>query len=523
MEETMIPASRWLRFAVAAVMCTFAPISAPAADSRPDLVVAVAEIPEGLEPSKELSNMGTRITYNVFDTLIRRDFLADGSGTASKLVPGLAESWKRIDNNGIELHLRKGVKFHNGDELTSADVVFTFERMLKPDYPAPEGKAYFSIFDRIEAVDPYTVRIYTKYNDTLLEHRLSSWASWIVNKRAYEELGFDEFGRHPVGTGPYKMKSLRSGESIVLDANDDYYGGKPTARSVTFRMVPEVAARISGLVSGEFDIIANLPPDQLSTLESYPDIDVRSVVLSNTHMLVFNVNAGPLKDKRIRQALSLAVDRKALNDALWGGKAVVPNGHQFPEFGDMYDPSRPGQVFDPEKARALVKEAGYKGEPITLHTQANYYVNALAAAQIMQEMWKAVGLNVKLQVIENWKAVKNEDLMIRNWSNSNRYPDPLGSLAVLWGGNGAPQTSWKTWTGPAVEKFNALIASLEQTSEPAARKKIFGQMLDLWEDETPGMTLYQPLESYGVKKSVHWQPYSFYYMDLRPYNLTFDK
>ena len=126
MEETMIPASRWLRFAVAAVLCNFDPISASAADSRPDLVVAVAEIPEGLEPSKELSNMGTRITYNIFDTLIRRDFLADGSGTASKLVPGLAESWKRIDNNGIELHLRKGVKFHNGDELTSADVVFTF-------------------------------------------------------------------------------------------------------------------------------------------------------------------------------------------------------------------------------------------------------------------------------------------------------------------------------------------------------------------------------------------------------------
>ena len=141
----------------------------------------------------------------------------------------------------------------------------------------------------------------------------------------------------------------------------------------------------------------------------------------------------------------------------------------------------------------------------------------------MQEMWKAVGLNVQLQVIENWKAVKNEDLMIRNWSNSNRYPDPLGSLAVLWGENGAAQASWKTWTGPAAEKFNALIASLEQTSDPSTRKKIFGQMLDLWEDETPGMTLYQPLESYGVKKSVHWQPYSFYYMDLRPYNLTFDK
>lgn len=523
MEEIMIPAFRWLSFAAAAVLCAFAPLSASAAaaDSRPELVVAVAEIPEGLEPSKELSNMGTRITYNIFDTLIRRDFLADGSGTAARLVPGLAESWKRIDNNGIELHLRKGVKFHNGDELTADDVVFTFERMLKPDYPAPEGKAYFSIFDRLEAVDPYTVRIYTKYYDTLLEHRLSSWASWIVNKRAYEKLGFDGFGRAPVGTGPYKLKSLRSGESIVLDANDEYYGGKPTARRVTFRMVPEVAARISGLVSGEFDIIANLPPDQTSTLAAYPDIDVRSVVLSNTHMLVFNTSAGPLKDKRIRQALSFAVDRKALNDALWGGKAVIPNGHQFPEFGDMYDPSRPGQTYDPEKARTLVKEAGYHGEPIVMYTQANYYVNALSAAQIMQEMWKAVGLNVRLQVIENWKAVKNDDVMIRNWSNSNRYPDPLGSLAVLWGANGAPQASWKTWAGPAAEAFNKLIAELERTSDTAARKVIFGKMLDLWEDETPGMTLYQPLESYGVKKSVHWQPYSFYYMDLRPYNLSF--
>ncbi|GHV55288.1 ABC transporter substrate-binding protein [Deltaproteobacteria bacterium] len=515
--------TRYFLAKLAVLFLLLVPCGAEAADARPNIIIAVAENPATLEPAQELSNVGTRITYNVYDTLIRRDFLADGSGTAAVLAPHLAESWKRIPGNGLELVLRKGVRFHNGDELTAEDAVFTFARLLAPDTPLQEARAYFIGFERLEAVSPYIMRIYTKNYDPLLEHRLSSWASWIVNKKAYQSMGMAAFSKKPVGTGPFKVKAVIPGERIELESFDDYFMGRPTAKNLTFTVVPEVAARMSGLVSGQFSMAVNIPPDQLDLLSSYPDIDVRSIVLANSHLLVFNTSHPILKDKRVRQALSLSIDRQALNKALWHNKAVVPLNYQYPEFGPLYEPDRKGYVYDPEKASALLKEAGYKGETITYHTQSGYYLNSLAAAQIMLEMWKKAGINVDLKVIENWKQVRDEDIMIRNWSNSVRYPDPAGCLWMNWSPLSNPQRLWKTWDKESAAKFNALGETLDRTADMKERKAVTQALIDEWDDAAPATILYQPLESYAVRKNIEWKPYSFYYMDFRPYNLRIGK
>jgi peptide/nickel transport system substrate-binding protein len=157
--------------------------TAQAAD-RPDIVVAVADNPPTLEPAKEMSNVGTRITYSLFDTLIRRDFLSGEGGGGAKLVPSLATSWERIDDTTLEVKLREGVTFHNGAAFNADDVVFTFspERLIGEDSPLPQGRAYFGVLDRVEKLDDYTVRFVTKAPDPLFEQRLASWASWIVDK-----------------------------------------------------------------------------------------------------------------------------------------------------------------------------------------------------------------------------------------------------------------------------------------------------------------------------------------------------
>lgn len=496
-------------------------VSFPAmAQQRPDIVVGVADTPATLEPAKELSNVGTRVSYSIFDTLIRRDFLSAEGGSGSKLVPGLAESWKRIDDLTLEVKLREGVKFHNGATLTAEDVVFTFspERMIGEKTMLPEGRAYFSVIDRVEAVDPLTVRFVTKAPDPLLEQRLSSWASWVVNKADWQaQAEGGKLPRFPVGTGPYKLDDYKADQHIRLIANDDYFGGKPTAQSVTFREVPEPAARIAGLVSGEFDIITNVAPDQIAQINSYGDIETRSVVLANSHVLMYNTQHPVLADARVRQALNLAIDRNLLVQALWDNKAIVPKSHQYPEYGDMYDANRSGMEYNVEKAKALLAEAGYKGEEIVYSTHPTYYLNAVPAAQVIVEMWKAAGINAKLNVTEDLDNIKGNDLMIRNWSNSTRYPDPLGGLWVAWGPFGFAQKTQKTW---ANAEFNDLGKKLETTIDLPTRKKLASGMLDIWEKDAPGTILYQPLETYGVRKSLKWQPYTFYYMDLRPYNLA---
>lgn len=488
-------------------------------DRRPALTVAVADLPPTLEPAMELSNVGTRITYSVFDTLIRRDFLGSPDGGGSALKAHLAEAWERVSARELVVRLRQGVVFHNGDVLTADDVAFTFAegRLWGAKPSIPEGPAYFGVLESVEALDAQTVRFRTRVPDVLLEHRLASWASWIVNKRAYQALGQDGFGQAPVGTGPFRVKRMVRDQVYELEAFDAYWMGRPAARAVNFRAVPQLASRVAGLSAGEFDIITNVPLDQIQVIDRVRDAEARSVVLANSHLLTFDERGPAMGDKRVRQALSLAIDRKLLIEGLWLGRAVVPPSHNYPEFGPMFL-ERKGFAYDPARARQLLREAGYRGEPIVYRAHPNYYTRSLDAAQVLVEMWKAVGINASLQVIENFQQMQGPGQQIGQWSNSTRFPDPLGALWVSWGPAGGPQRR-KEWTTTAA--FNEAGRALESETDLAKRRALFARMLDAWEEECPGTILYQPLETYGVKKSVRWRPYTFYFMDLRPDNLAF--
>lgn len=516
---------RLLRIALAAVCAAVLAAAPGRAEERPDLVVAVNDMPDTLEPAEGMGNIHVRIIYSMFDSLIRRDFLADGEGRSSKLVPGLATEWKKIDDRTMEFKLREGVKFHNGAELTADDVVFSFTmgRMIGETPVAATGKRFMANISHAEKVDRYTVRVVSKTPDVMLDQRMAGYASWIVNARDYITRGYDAYKRSPVGTGPYKIAEFVDGEYVKLDAHDDYWGGKPTAASITFKVVPEVSARIAGLVSGEFDIIVNVPPDQIPVLERYDDVNVSEIVLDNTHMLVFFQNHPFLKDKRIRQALSLAINRDLLREALWDDKNYTPNGHQLPSYV-MHMPDYPGFEYDPEQAKALVEEAGYDGTEIVYRLPLNYYLNSLEAAQAMQQMWSDVGLNVKVEPVENWSLTLAEGTHIRPWSNTHRMPDPLGSFVPQWGKHSPVQNNSqdpaRSWDAP--DRFNELQDVLVTETDMAKRQKAYREALDIWMEEAPGTMLYNPLETYAMKASIEWQPYSLYYMDFRPYNLKFE-
>jgi peptide/nickel transport system substrate-binding protein len=530
-------------FALSALLAAaLAAPAASAADGRPDLVIAVNKLPRGLEPAVNDGNVDVRVTYSIFDTLLRRDFLHPGPNGAAKLIPGLAKSWHRIDAKTLELDLRKGVKFHNGEEFTADDVLFTFseERLRGKNAAIPSGRSYFGNIAKVEKLDPYKVRFVTKEPDLVLEHRLSSYDSWIVSKKEYEthkaegekalaaakngkakdapqswlDVAIKEENWSPVGTGPYVFKDWKSDDYVRLVSNDAYFMGKPAAKTVTFKQVPEISARIAGLVSGEFDLIVEIPPDQIPVVQGYKDLATKSVVLENSHVLVFNTKHPQLKDKRVRQALSLAIDRQKLVSTLWHGETYTPNGHQLPSFGPTYDKNRVGYRYDPDAAKKLLKESGYKGEPVSYRIIPDYYTNGLEAAQIIQEMWKAVGFNMKLEPVENFKAVRDPGVAIYPWSNTFRYPDPAGAIYVLWGPTSAVQKKFKLWKAPDAfnDAMNTIVTSGDQEVRAAALKK----GLDIFEDEMPATILYNPISTYSMRKGVEWTPCPLYYMDLRP-------
>ena len=481
--------------------------------TRDTLIVGVQGLPGAMDPANELSNVGTRVTYSVYDMLIRRDFLDN-----NKLVPSLATSWERTSDTVMRLTLRDDVTFHNGDPFTAADVKFTFDRLRLPDTALVEAATYFASFKEVRVIDDYTVEIETNEPDPLLEQRLASWGSWIVPQKYIESVGGDAaFAQAAIGTGPYKVKSFEPDNELVLETYEGYWGELPPVKQVIFRVIPEPSTRVTALLNGEVQIITNIPPDQVPTLESAENVTLKQIPLANMHVLRYNTNHPVMSDVKLRQAMNLAIDRQLLIDTLWGGKAVALRGHQFEEYGDLYNAERPFTPYDPEAAAQLVEESSYDGSVIQYATDANYYTNGLQAGQAIIEMWRAVGINAEIRLTQPGESIPAEERMVGNWSNSSILADPDGALWRGWGAGSATQRD--AW--PAPEEFNQLGLEARSTLDKEVRYNNYQRMIDIWEAEAPGTVLYVPVENYAMANDVQWQPYPFYYMDLRAYNLAF--
>lgn len=496
----------------------FATAGPSLADDRPVLRIAVQKDPvtNTVDPQREISNVGSRIIHNVFDSLIGIDYRDN-----FRLKPRLATSWKRIDDRTLELELRRGVKFHDGTEMTAEDVAFTFspKRILAKTWPARgQMKNYWGGLGRVEIVDKYKVRFVAKAADPVLEFRLGAAGSGIISKKAFESAtSLDDWGRHPIGAGPYRVADYRSGEMIVLRAFDDYWAGKPTAREVRWINVPEVAARVSGLIAGEYDIITNVPPDQLASIDKYDNLESVGGPIGNHHVLIFDTRNDQLKDVRLRRAFSLAIDRKLLVDSLWSGRTDIPRSHQWPAFRALYDADRPKPVYDPALAKKLVKESGYKGEVIPFRIKNNYYMTEVARAQILAQMWRGVGLNVEIEIKE-----KTKDLYggVRNWSNSMHYPDPVGGIIRNWG-HGSAMDRRKVMTNIDTKRFFELANFLKTSTDTEQRAKAFRELLDFWDTQLPGAVLHQYALFYGKRKDIQWDAIPDVRMELRPEALRF--
>jgi peptide/nickel transport system substrate-binding protein len=394
------------------------------ADTRPVISIAVQQIATSanLETVRERSNVGERVQTPIFENLIARNL-------QGKLepVPGLAESWKRIDERTVELVLRKGVKFHNGDEMNADDVVFTFgpERMFGSGGNTPSSKTLFTTvmtrdsvegktlppevvgiakriwpsLEKVEAVDRYTVRFVNRVPDVTLEGRLAGPASEIISRRGFMDArNWIEWSRKPVATGPYKVREFRPDEILLLDAHDDYWGGRPPVKTLRFVVVPEVSSRINGLLTGEYQFICDVPPDQVTTIEQNPKFEVQGGLVTNHRITVFDKNHKQLVDPRVRQAITHAIDRQAIVDSLWAGRTRVPPGLQWEFYDKMFIEGWTVPAFDPAKARELLRAANYKGDPIPFRVLNNYYTNQVGTAQILVEMWRRAGIIVQIEM-----------------------------------------------------------------------------------------------------------------------------
>jgi peptide/nickel transport system substrate-binding protein len=411
---------------------------------------------------------GNELTSNImfnhfYDTLVRRtaDF---------EFVPGLAESWELKDDLTWVFHLRKGVKFHNGDELKAADVLFSIERCKS---------ALMSNLVRYiaeaRAVDDYTVEIKTPQPYAVLNMDLSEFH--ILNQKYVEEVGSEQLNLRPMGTGPYKLVEWVKEDHMTLAAFEDYYLGPPRIKKVTFRPITNPATRTAALLTGEVDVIQDLAVRDVDRVKADDKFNLltRPSLLNLVLALDYrdksptiDLPVNPMKDVRVREAMARAIDVDTIIKVIMNGLATpsdqyVPASHigyvDGLNFREVYP-------FDLEKAKALMKEAGYeKGFTVTLDASNNRYVNDQNIAQALAGMLAKIGVTVNLNLMPK-----------SNFFGYIRVPSEKSSFIM---------SGWDTPSGDAGGMYNSMMYSRDRKEGygGANRGAYSSEEFDAWVDK----------------------------------------
>jgi peptide/nickel transport system substrate-binding protein len=303
----------------------------------------------------------------------------------------------------------------------------------------------------------------------------------------------------------------------VLEANPDYWGGKPDFDRLIVRALPEMAPRVAALLKGEVDIATQLPPDQGERVRSNPGTTVLGALYGGLYVLAVNSKVKPLDNPLVKQALSLAIDRDVIIKELWRGRGVVPSG-PIAKGDNHFDASLPALAYNPKEARELLKKAGYKNEEIVIETTAAYMAGDKPMAEAIQAMWKDAGINGKVEIFEySVRAQKNRDKSFKGlwWSDpTSTLRDPDGMMWRLLG-PGGPQDYWRhaEWD----ELGNSARFSVDEKFRGEAYKK----MTKIFLEHLPWIPVIQPYEDNGLQKYVEWTPDPLQQLEIRRFNFKF--
>ncbi len=369
-----------------------------------ELTIGLGADVTALDPHYHNVTPNNNVAAHVFGYLVQRN-------EKSQLEPGLATEWKTIDPLTWEFKLRKGVKFHDGSDFTAADVVASIERVPKVENSPSPFTAFTKQIKEMIVVDPYTIRLRTATPYPLMPSDMTQVT--IISKAAAKATTEDfNSGKAAIGTGPYKLVRYVKGDRIELVRNDAYWGGKTPWEKVTLRVLPQDASRVAALLSGDVQAIENVPTADVAQLRKDKKLQLSRTVADRLIYLHLDssrdvspfvtdkagkpLEKNPLKDVRVRRAMSKAINRAAIVDKVMEGEAI-PAGQLVPEFLFGATKNLKVEPFDPEGAKKLLAEAGYPdGFGLTIHAPNNRYVNDAKIAQAVAQMLSRVGIDTKV-------------------------------------------------------------------------------------------------------------------------------
>jgi len=418
-------------------------------------------------------------------------------------IPMVAERWEILDPKTYRFYIRKGVKFHDGTPCNAAAVKYSLARVLDPKTGSVR-RIYFEMIDKMEVVDEHTLDIFLKYPFGPFLNHLAHPTSAIVSPKAAEELGLDKFGLQPVGTGPYKFKSWRKGEEVVLERFDDYWGGRPKLKEIRFKIIRESGTRMIALETGEIDIAKHIPPHEADRLKKVTGIKVEAFPTPRTMYLAFNCQEKPFDNKTVRKALYHAIDTEGMVKAIFGEYGLPPTGGVIAPwlFGGREQPLE----YDTEKAKKLLAQAGYsRGFSTELWTpHGRYPMDKQVATLVASQLENNLGIKVNVKVFEFATYIKKlksrsyKGMILMGWGNSTGDAD--SSLYGTFHSSQRKGTrNLANYNSPEVDK---LMEEARRITDRDVRRKTYHKILDTIQDDAPWRPLYLPITVYGMKENV---------------------
>ena len=505
---------RWLAvLAVAAAVVLVAPASAQ------ELRIAVAADVTSIDPHFFNLFPNNNVAEHIFDKLVQMD-------PDSKMIPGLALSWKPIDATTWEYKLRKGVKFHDGSELTAEDVVFSLDRVPNvPNSPGP-FTAYTKAIIAKQIVDPYTLRLKYAAPYPLSPNDLST--IYIVSKKAATGASTEDFnsGKAAIGSGRYKFVRYANGDRVELVRNDAYWGEKSPWQKVTFKIIKNEAARVAALLSGDVDAIEQPPTADLARIKADPKFTVTSKI--SHRVIYFNfdhlqrvspfitgkdgkpLDKNPLLDVRVRHAMSKAINREAIAQRVMEGQAI-PSGQLVSDRLFGFVPGLKAEAYDPEGAKKLLKEAGYPdGFNLTIHGPSGRYVNDEKIVQAVAQMLTRVGINSKVETAPmgpySARASKQEfSFHMVGWgASTGEASSPLRSLLATYNTQkGLGAVNWGRYSNV---KVDYLIEQALQQVDDENRKIMLQRATELAMSDLGLMPIHFQFTIWATKKNLQYTP-----------------
>lgn len=432
--------------------------------SKDSMIVVVATDPGSLDPHDNVQQQKHQSTRQIYETLVV--YNDDG-----ELIPWLAESWEYEDDVTLVFKLRQGVKFHNGDELKASDVLFTFKRMRDDNTPAAMQVNKVD-FDKSEAVDDYTLKLVTTEPYALQLPMLENPLCGIISEKSYTESGGD-FNKAPIGTGPYKVVNFKAGDSLTLEGFEDYWiAGQPYVKNLTIRYINDASSRAIEAESGGSDIVYEISANDVDRVRENPNINLVSAMGANTSYLYLNLAHEPFQDPKVREAVWYAVDIPSAIDIAYGNFGKLADGVISPGIDGRHpDMSSYFPTQDIEKAKALLKEAGYENGFTTEISCNSSDQQRKDFCEVIQAQLAEVGITVEINVMDSaaWSTYLSEGKGPMCIYGLTASTGEAGRTLFRW----LPDTSeWALSSWENQEYYDTISKALV-TTDTAARNELY--------------------------------------------------